>query len=195
MDYPLQMSFKILAIAPQVAIRDSSGTMRMYVKQKLFKLKEAVNVFSDKSQKTRLYSMKADRVFDFSARYNFADAGGGELGAVKRAGMRSLWRTHWDIYEGDEVVASVREESVLKRFLEGIAGDVPLVGFVLVMLINPSYIVKRADGTPVFRLTKKPAFFEGKFEIARLADDVDDREEKRTLLALIMMALLERKKG
>ena len=99
MNYPLTMTFKILAVAPQIFVRDANGTEIMYVKQKLFKLKEAINIFSDQSQSHQLYAIKADRIIDFSARYNFSDNQGLTLGAVKRRGMRSLWKASYDILE------------------------------------------------------------------------------------------------
>ena len=72
MQFPLSLSFKILALAPQVYVRDASGVVQMYVRQKLMKLKEAVTVFADESQTTPLYTINADRVIDWSARYNIA---------------------------------------------------------------------------------------------------------------------------
>jgi uncharacterized protein YxjI len=67
MNYPIHFSFKILAIASQIYIRDSSGNLLAYVKQKLFKLKEDINVFGDEGQTQLLYNIKADRVLDFSS--------------------------------------------------------------------------------------------------------------------------------
>lgn len=194
MQYPLTFTFKILTLAPKVTVRDQSGQTVFFVKQKLFKLKEAVNVFRDGSQREKLYTMKADRMLDFSARYNFQDVEGTTVGAVKRRGMRSLWRCHWDIYEGDDIVASIREQSVLKRIIERLLCDIPIVGFVVTLLVNPTYIVKRADGREILRLEKKPAFFEGKFTLHQLTD-MEDSEEARSILSLIMMALLERRRG
>ena len=194
MQYPLTFTFKILTLAPKVTVRDASGQTVFFVKQKLFKLKEAVNVFRDGSQRETLYTLKADRMLDFSARYTFRDPDGRAIGAVKRRGMRSLWRCHWDLYDGDDVVASIREESVFKRIIERLLCDIPIVGFVVTLLVNPTYIVKRSDGRAVLRLEKKPAFFEGKFTLHRVAD-IAEEEETRSILGLIMMALLERRRG
>ena len=76
MHYPLTVSFKILALAPQVAVRDVEGQLLFYVKQKLLKLKEAVTVFSDDGQTQPLFYINADRVLDISARYHISDAQG-----------------------------------------------------------------------------------------------------------------------
>ena len=55
MSYPLSLRFKIIAIAEQLAVHDSSGRLMMYVKQKAFKLKEAITVYSDEGQQWPLY--------------------------------------------------------------------------------------------------------------------------------------------
>ena len=52
----LNLSFKILA----VAVRDASGEIVCYVKQKVFKLKIAVTVFRDPAQTQVLRETKAD---------------------------------------------------------------------------------------------------------------------------------------
>ena len=48
MNYPLHLSFKILALARQLRLTDASGNRIFHVKQKVFKLKEAVTVFVDR---------------------------------------------------------------------------------------------------------------------------------------------------
>ena len=44
MNYPLNLSFKLLALASQIYVRDANGNLIGYVKQKLLKLKEDINV-------------------------------------------------------------------------------------------------------------------------------------------------------
>src|SRR5688572_20654400 len=98
MNFPIELSFKLLAIASQIYIRDSSGVLVGYVRQKLFKLKEDINVWADEEQTQLLYNIKADRVLDFSPRYNFTDPAGRPIGAVKRQGMRSIWRANYEVF-------------------------------------------------------------------------------------------------
>ena len=92
LNYPLHLSFKILALARQLRLTDASGNRIFHVKQKVFKLKEAVTVFVDEGQTQPLYFMRADRVLDFSANYHFTDKAGAALGSVRRRGAKSLWR-------------------------------------------------------------------------------------------------------
>lgn len=194
MQYPVNFTFKIMAIAPQIMVTDASGTMRYYVKQKLFKLKEAVNVFRDKSQSEKLFSIQADRILDFNAKYQITGTDGAEVGSLRRQGMKSIWRTHYDIYDGETHALTIREENPWKRVLEAVHSDIPVIGFIAVLLLNPAYIISRTDGTKLFKLTKKPAFFEGKFELTQLGQSTDD-EERKSLLSLMMMMLLERSRG
>lgn len=59
MQYPLNLSFKIVAIAPQISITDANGELLFYVKQKLFKLKEAITVFADQAQTEPVFQISA----------------------------------------------------------------------------------------------------------------------------------------
>jgi uncharacterized protein YxjI len=195
MNYPLQLSFKILAIAQQVSMVDASGAQIAYVKQKAFKLKEDVQVFADKEQTRLLFTIKADRILDFNARYQFADAQGNPLGSIKRQGMKSLWKTHYDIMDqNDNIVLSVHEENPWVKVGDAVLGEIPIIGMFTGYLFNPAYLIARPDQSVILRLAKKPAFFEGKFELQKKGDPTPD-EETRALLGMLMMLLIERTKG
>lgn len=194
MKYPLTLSFKILALAPQISVTDAYGNLVFYVRQKLFKLKESVTVFADAQQTKPLYAINADRIIDWSARYNFTDQQGISVGAVKRQGMRSLWRAHYDILNGDMAVMSVQEENPWVKVMDSLVGEVPILGFFTGYLFHPAFLVTRHDGAVVMRLQKVPAFFESKFIIEQKAP-LDESEQRRVLLSLLMMVLLERSRG
>ena len=194
MHYPLSMSFKIVALAPQLSVTTSDGTLRFYVKQKLLKLKEAVTVFADTAQSQALYTIKADRVLDFSARYQFTAADGQPIGAIKRQGMRSLWKAHYDIFDGDTPALTIREANPWAKVMDALLGEIPIVGMFTGYLFHPAYVVSRPDGTVVLRAKKQPAFFESKFTIEQ-ESELREHEEIQALLGLIMMLLLERSRG
>ncbi|MEJ7846653.1 MAG: hypothetical protein WKF92_01030 [Pyrinomonadaceae bacterium] len=195
MNYPLELSFKLLALASQIYIRDASGGMIGYVKQKMFKLKEDINIFSDETQTNLLFNIKADRMLDFSAKYNFTDAAGNRIGSIKRKGMRSIWRANYEIYNAaDQQVMKIGEENGWIKVVDSLIGEIPVVGMFTGYFFNPSYIVSRMDDTQVARLQKQPAFFEGKFHLALLSQISPD-EETRVLLSVLSMTLLERSRG
>ena len=192
--YPLTISFKIVAFAPQFSITDANGNLIAYVKQKLFKLKESVTVFADEAQKQPLYTINADRIIDFSARYNFSTSQGSSLGSVKRQGMRSIWKTHYDILDGDNVSMSIHEENPWIKILDALFSELPIIGAFSGYVFHAVYLVSRSDGSVVMRLEKQPAFFEGKFLVEKKAQ-LSEVEEQRALLSLVMMLLLERSRS
>lgn len=194
LQFPLTLRMKLIALAPQFFVEDANQQPVAYIKQKLFKLKEAINIFADETQKEILYTIAADRIIDFSARYNVKNASGLMLGSVKRHGMRSLWRAQYDVYEGERVVFTISEESVLTRFFDNIFSQIPLVGALSGYIFQPSYIVKRESGEEVMRLSKQPALWEGVFKMDLLAA-LSPAEQESLMLSLFMTVLLERQSG
>lgn len=195
MNYPLQLSFKLLALASQIYIRDANGQLLGYVKQKLLKLKEDINVFADEEQTQHLYNIKADRVLDFSGRYNFTDSQGRTLGSIKRKGMRSILKANYEIYDaGGEQVMQINEENAWIKVIDSLLGEVPLLGMFTGYFFNPAYIVSKMDNTPVAKLKKQPAFFEGVFLLEPVGQ-IPSEDETILLLSVLTMTLLERSRG
>lgn len=195
MDYPLNLSFKILAMAPQVSVTDRHGKCVFYVKQKLMKLKDSVTVFTDAKQTEALYYLNADQVIDFSARYHFTDPDGTTLGAVQRRGMKSIWRAHYDILDGNRTVFHIREVNPWVKVADALLGEIPILGIFTGYLFHPAYVVTRAGDLPVMRLAKQPSLLEKKFTITKHHIDLTPDEETQVLLSLLMMVLLERRRG
>ena len=194
MEYPLHVSFKIVTIASKFSITDRDGNMLFYVKQKLFKLKEAIKVFTDTTQTNQLYTINADRIIDFSARYHFTDMGGRSLGSIKRKGMKSLFRANYEIYDEQNQLMTIREESVFVRIMDSLFASIPCIGMCAGYVFHPSYLIAKLDGTEMMRVKKQPAMFEGKFKIEKLTE-MSEFEEAQILLSIMMMLLLERVRG
>ena len=194
MQYPLKLRFKIWSLGQQITATDASGNVLMYIKQKMFKLKEKIEIYPDTTKSSVIFRIQADRMIDWSANYEFTDAQGNDWGAVRRKGMASMWSAHYEIMQDDQVDMVIREESPMKKLLEGFLAQIPIVSFAAIYLLNPSYIVRRPDGTELLRLKKLPAFFEGNFTIEKL-NDIPEDDELRSLMALIMLVLLERRRG
>ncbi len=194
--YPLTLSFKVLALASQATVTDASGRTVLYTKQKLFKFREHVEIWTDKSQGTRLAEIKANKVIDWSARYFFTDAQGGEIGSVGRRGWRSIWKAHYESFNpGDNTPDfSIQEENVWTKVADSILSELPIIGMLSGYLFHPSYLATRADGQPALRMTKQPAFWEGRFKLEKLGD-VTPREELNLFLSFLMLVLLERRRG
>ncbi|HEX8243917.1 MAG TPA: hypothetical protein VF541_10485 [Longimicrobium sp.] len=194
MRYPLSLTFKVFAFAPQITVRDAAGELRMYVKQKAFKLKEQVTVFADEQQTQPLYYMQADRVWDIRARYHFTDTNGNPIASIKRQGARSIWRARYDIEVNGQVMLTIQEENPWIKVADALLTEIPLVGMFAGYVFNPSYAVTAPDGTVLMRLVKEPAFLEGKFRVEEKVD-LPEHDEVRIVLSLMMMLLLERRRG
>ena len=194
MQYPLTLSFKILTLGQRITATDASDNTVLFIKQKMFKLKEKVVVYNDDKQSQELFTIAADRILDFSANYHFKDAAGNDWGSVRRQGMKSFFSATYEVMQDGQHDMTIKEESPMKKIVESLLGEIPIVGFLFIYLLNPSYLITRPDGTELLRLTKKPAIFEGKFILEKLGDMPED-DEMRSLLAIIMMVLLERKRG
>jgi uncharacterized protein YxjI len=194
MNYPLQLSFKLMAMAPQIYVRDAAGQVRMYVKQKLFKLKEQITVYADEGQTQPVYYIQADRVIDFNARYDFTTTDGRAVGSVRRRGARSLLRAHYEILQGEDVVLQIREMNPWTKVGDALLSEIPVIGMFAGYLFHPAYTVTRADGTEVLRATKQPAMWEGKYAVEMKAD-LSAEAEALGVLSLLMLLLLERRRG
>ena len=194
--FPLDLRFKLIAIASQISVHDASGRLICYVKQKAFKLREAVTVYGDEAQTRPLYRIEADRVLDISAQYHVEDvATGATLGVVQRRGMRSFWRAHYEVHRDGRPLFLVQEENPWTKVIDGFIGEIPIVGLFTGYMLHPAYAVTRADtGTKVLRVVKQPALFEGRYRVEQTAT-LDDADEELAVLSILMLLLLERARG
>ena len=194
--YPLTLSFKILALASQATVTDATGRTVLYTKQKMFKFREHVEIWTDKSQGTRLAEIKANQVIDWSARYFSTDATGGEIGSVGRRGWRSIWKAHYEAFNPGDAIPdfSIQEENPWTKVMDSLLGEIPILGMFSGYFFHPSYLATRSDGTPAMRITKQPAFWEGRFKIDKLGT-MTPREELNLFLSFMMLILLERRRG
>ena len=197
MQYPLTLTFKLIALAPQVTITDANGQTVCYVKQKLLKLKEHVQIFTDATRSTPLADIKANKVLDWSARYNFTSPDGAALGSVGRKGMRSLFKAHYETFVGadERHDFDIQEENALAKIGDAVFGSIPVLGMLTGYLFHPKYLATRSNGTPAMRLTKQPAMWEGRFLMEKLDDGLTSEEELTLMLSYLMLVMLERSRG
>jgi hypothetical protein len=198
LQYPLNLTFKIWTWAPnKVSVTDNQGKLLFMVRQKAFRLKEAITVYGDEQEVTSLYHLKADRIIDFSARYNFTDNNGAVIGGVKRKGLKSLWSAHYNIFDGgtDETpIFTIQEDNPWVKIGDALLSEIPIVGLFSGYFFNPTYSIKRADGNVVMRLAKTPGFLSRHFTIKKV-DEMTELEETQSVLSMLMMILLERRRG
>ncbi|AIY13780.1 hypothetical protein [Cellulophaga baltica] len=195
LSFPIKFVFNVSSFANDFTATDASGQTVAYVKQKMFKLKEDISIFENESKTKLNFKIKADKWIDFSTAYSFTDAEGQELGKIARKGWASIWKAKYELIDQNKNLQyHIREENAWVKVFDSMLGEIPVLGMFTGYLFNPSYIVTDLEGKNVTRLKKEASFFGRKFEVSKLTDiDVDD--EQRITLGLMMMILLERRRG
>lgn len=195
LDFPLAVSFKLLAVAPQISVTDARGQLIAYVRQKVFRLREAVTIFSDAEQSHPVYRIEADRIIDISAQYRVEDASGMPIGVLRRRGMRSIWRAHYEIDRNEQPLLEIREANPWSKVADSVFGNLPLIGMLSGYLFHPAYHVSYCQGgATLLRVAKQPALWEGRYTIDRTGKG-DPDDERLAVLCVLMMLLLERGRG
>ncbi len=194
-EFPLSFTFKLGTLANDFVAKDTNGATLAYVRQKMFKFKEAVQVYNNESKANVLYTINANKVIDWSASYFFADNTGQTIGHVGRKGFKSLWKAHYEIFdEKGESDFLIQEENPMAKVFDVLLSEIPLLGLLTGLLFNPKYGVKNSKGETVVRLSKKASLFGRKFEVEKLGE-LNPGDDERILLSLMMMSLLERRRG
>ena len=195
MQFPLQLTFKVTTLSNDFVATDANGNTVAYVRQKMLRLLEEVQVFSNENRSELNYTIRANRWLDFNSTYTFTNRMGYEVGRIVRKGWASLWKAHYEIFdEKQQSDLIIREENPWAKMFDSMLGEIPLLGILSGYLFHPSYIVTRPNGTEVVRLTKQPSFWGRKFTVDKLSS-FEAGEEERIVLGLMMMILLERQRG
>jgi len=194
--YPLNFQFKISTLANDFTVSDSNGKTLAYVRQKMLKLKEEVIVYSDETKTKELFHINANKWLDFNTAYSFSTSmKDAELGKVARKGWASIWKARYEIIDENNLHAlTIQEENPWVKLWDGLLKEVPLVNIFSGYFFNPKYLVVKNDGTVVAKLSKEKSFWGRKFKLENIST-FEEKEEIRILLSLMMMMLLERRRG
>lgn len=193
--YPVSFKFNIGTIANDFVAKDTLGITLAYVKQKMFKLKEDILIYNDENKSQIEYRINADKWIDFSAAYSIKDKNGTELGKIARKGWKSLWKTEYELIDQyKKLQYHIREDNAWVKVFDGILGQIPIIGGFTGYFFNPSYSVLDLNNNAIVKLKKEASFFGRKFVLSKI-NDIDTDDEERIILGLMMMVLLERRKG
>ncbi|MEM6283922.1 MAG: tetratricopeptide repeat protein [Chloroflexota bacterium] len=195
--YPLELRFKIIALAPQIIIKDATDTQILYVRQKIWNLQEDVRIYRDESKTEELFRITANKHIDMGLRYHFTDSPSGQrLGAIKQNGKKTVWRARYDIEDAlDRPQHQLTEDNPLVKLTDAVLGEIPILGFFTGYLLHPAFTLMADEGKPVMRLIKEPAYYESRYRIELLEPGITAEEEKRLLLGIMMMIQLTRSRG
>ncbi|MDC1141695.1 hypothetical protein OAU50_01265 [Planctomycetota bacterium] len=147
----LMLRRKVFAfLGKKFHIYGPEGNLLFFVKQKAFKLKEDIRVFTDENRTTEVLRIKARGVIDFGMTYDVFDTlsqnappevGPGQnpygthapqnpelglrIGAFRRKGLKSILRDEWHILDlQDQQIGKMQEDSMglalVRRFLSNL---------------------------------------------------------------------------
>lgn len=131
----------------------SEGEQVGFAEQKRMKLKEEVNVFTDESRSTLLFSFKARQVFDLGATYDVNAADGSQLGTFRKLAGKSMLRSTWELeQQGQTAIGQERSPAVaILRRVWGMATDIPFFIPYHFDFTTPSGRIMSVDKTTNFR--------------------------------------------
>ena len=121
--------FKLLGAAFHVY--DTAGNVVMYSKQKAFKLREDIRLYTGEDMQTELLTIQARQIIDFSAAYDVIDPRArAKVGSLKRKGLKSMLRDEWVVMDAhDREIGLIQEDStalaLLRRFVDAVAMFLP----------------------------------------------------------------------
>ncbi len=102
---------------------DPAGQQVLFSRQKAFKLREDIRVWSGDDMQTELLRIGARQIVDFSAAYDVIDSTTNtKVGAFKRKGLKSIVRDEWILMDAnDQEIGLFQEDSmgmaILRRFI------------------------------------------------------------------------------
>ena len=119
-----QKIFKLFGAA--FHIFDPSGHIAFYSKQKAFKLKEDIRIYTGEDMNTEVLTIKTDQILDIGATYQVYDPqqGGVHIGSLRRKGLKSIIRDEWVFLDAaGQEIGLIQEDStalaLLRRFYLG----------------------------------------------------------------------------
>ena len=193
--YPISFVFNISTLSNDFKATDSQGKTIAYIKQKMFKLKEDVTVYSDENKSHVNYKINSDRWIDFSAAYSIKNSNNIEIGKIARKGWKSIWKAEYEIINKDQKLKyRIKEDNAWVKVLDHLLGEIPILNFFTGYFFNPSYSVMDLQNKTILKMKKEASFFGRKFQIEN-SNSATIEDEESIILSLMMMVLLERRKG
>jgi hypothetical protein len=197
-EYPLHLKFRFFSLTPQVSVQNNSGSEVMFVRQKMFALREEVKVFSNSSKTQELYRIKAKQIIDFGAEYVITNSTSGKIiGSLKQQGLKTLWRATYYLKDtsGNDKYTIV-ERNPWVKVVDSLASQVPILSLFTGYMFHPEYDVKAVPGGEhVVTLVKKPSLFEKTFDIELVSDKLSKEDEELIASGLLMMVLQQKARG
>lgn len=169
-------------------IFDPSGQLVFYSKQKAFKLKEDIRIYTGEDMATEVLTIRTDQVLDLGATYHVHDSqqGGAHVGSLKRKALKSILRDEWLLLDpSGQELGIIQEDStalaLLRRFM---------VGWLL-----PQKYLGSIGNQPVSLFTRNFNPFVSKVHLDYSMDTQGLLDRRLGIAAVIMLLAVEGKQG
>ncbi len=178
--------FKLLGGAFHVF--DPAGNVVLYSKQKAFKLKEDIRIYTGEDMGTEVLTIRTDQIIDLGATYHVHDSqqGGVRVGSLKRKGLKSMLRNEWVILDSSgQEVGIIQEDSVALALLRRL-----MVGWLL-----PQRYYGTIGNNPVSVFTRNFNPFISKISLDFSMDTQGQLDRRLGIAAVIMLLAIDGKQG
>jgi hypothetical protein len=178
--------FKLLGAA--FHIYDPAGNVAFYSKQKAFKLKEDIRIYSGEDQRQELLVIKARNILDIAATYDVFDpnTGNAHVGCVKRKGLKSIMVDEWVFMNpAGREIGLIKEDSLLLALLRRI-----VAGWLLPQEYNGSI-----GNAPVCRFKRNFNPFVSKVTLDFTSDTEGLLDRRLGIAAAVLLVAIENKQS
>ena len=178
--------FKLLGGAFHVF--DPAGNVVLYSKQKAFKLKEDIRIYTGEDMGTEVLTIRTDQIIDLGATYHVHDSqqGGVRVGSLKRKGLKSMLRDEWVILDSSgQEVGIIQEDSVALALLRRL-----MVGWLL-----PQRYYGTIGNNSVSVFTRNFNPFISKISLDFNMDTQGQLDRRLGIAAVIMLLAIDGKQG
>jgi len=178
-----QKFFKILGAS--FHIFDPDGNVVLFSKQKAFKLKEDIRVYTDESMGEEALVIRTQSIFDIAGTYDVFDPIANEtVGAIKRKGLKSLLKDEWLLLDaaGNEL-GKVVEDSMLKAIVRRVVEAATLI------IPSAYHIEISGQKAAVFKQDFNP--FLRKFNLDFTPDTAGQLDPRLGIAAAILLCAIE----
>ena len=191
--FPLDIKFHIATFSNDFSVTDANNQSVFYVREKILSWRDVIKIYRDSSKKEELFQLRSNRVIDFQQTFTITDANGNIVGKAKRKTLKSFWTATFHIYDtNDNHIFTIKERSGFTRMMDGMVGEIPVVGFFSGYLFNPKYALSNLQGTELMEVSKEPSFFGRKFKLNQYQQTEDDA---LFVLSFMLMLITDRNRG
>jgi hypothetical protein len=175
---------KTLTVGNKYWIEDEQGTILGFSKQKLFKFKEDIRIYTNENMDAELFRIQQQQVIDAWGRFAIIDSQTNrELGSIKRKALMSAFAwDEWDVFDANnQLIGGIHESEgrgLIRKY-------VPFGALV------PEKMTLKLNNVPVAEINQQFKIIGDIWELRCL--NIPSRIDRRVLLGgLLLMGMIER---